>query len=221
MRVIIVGCGGVGSALAFQLSKKGHQVTIIDQYKFAFDNLPIDFKGKVIEGDVLTRNVWQRAEVDKADALAAVTSSDSLNVLVAHIAKTEFQVERVVARNIDPRQQSLQEAFNVPIVGAASWGAQRVEELLTDSPLHAALVDQQAGFAIYHLEIPASWDGRPLEVLLPKGHYELLSWTRNGKPITIESAAVLAGGDLIYLRAAPDEIEHLRNNLGPEQEKPA
>ncbi len=221
MRVIIVGCGGVGSALAFQLSKKGHQVTVIDQYKFAFDNLPIDFKGRVIEGDVLTRNVWQRAEVENADALAAVTSSDSLNVLVAHIAKTEFNVDRVVARNIDPRQQSLQEAFNVPIVGAASWGAQRVEELLTDSPLHVALIDHQAGFAIYHLEVPSSWDGHPYTELLPKGHFELLSWTRNGKPITIESTAVMAGGDLIYLRADPEEIERLRTHLGLEQEKPA
>ena len=123
MRVIVVGCGGVGSALAFQLFRKGHQVTIIDLNEAAFDNLPIDFKGRVIKGDVLAHNVWQRAEINNADVLAAVTGSDSLNALIAYIARTEYQVSRVVARNIDPRQQPLQEAFGIPIVGAASWGA--------------------------------------------------------------------------------------------------
>ena len=220
MRVIVVGCGMVGSALAFQLYKKGNQVTVIDRDGSGFDNLPIDFQGKVIEGDVLDRNVWQRAEIENADALAAVTNSDTLNVLVAHIAKTEFHVSRVVARNIDPRHQSLQEAFSIQIVGAASWGAQRVEELLTDTPLHAALIDHQAGFAIYHLQVPESWDGRPMGDLLPKNRYERLSWTRFGKPITIDDAQTLGTGDLIYLRADPLEIENLQSRLNSEQEKP-
>ena len=41
MRVVIVGCGQVGSALAYQFYTKGHQVTVIDQDQSAFDNLPI------------------------------------------------------------------------------------------------------------------------------------------------------------------------------------
>src|SRR3990172_13346263 len=99
MKVIVVGCGQVGSALAYQLNKMEHQVTVIDRNESAFDNLPIDFQGRTIEGDVLARNVLQRAEIEEADALAAVTSSDSLNALIALIARTEFQVSKVVARN--------------------------------------------------------------------------------------------------------------------------
>jgi trk system potassium uptake protein TrkA len=219
MRVIVVGCGGVGSELAFQLFKKGHQVTVIDQNEAAFENLPIDFKGRVIEGDVLARNVWQRAEIENADALAAVTSSDSLNALVAHIAKTEYKVARVVARNIDPRQQPLQEAFDIPIVGAASWGAQRIEELLTDIPLHAVLLDSQAGLWIYHLEVPARWHGHTLQELLPEDRYERLAWTRHKQTLPIDSTQALESGDLLYLRATPEEIETLRSRLSSEQEK--
>jgi trk system potassium uptake protein TrkA len=221
MRVIIVGCGGVGSALAFQLFKKGHQVTVIDQNDAAFDSLPIDFKGRVIEGDVLARNVWQRAEIENADALAAVTNSDSLNALVAHIAKTEYRVARVVARNIDPRQQSLQEAFDIPIVGAASWGAQRVEELLIDIPLHAILLDSQAGLLIYQLEVPVRWQGRPWQELLPEGHYEKLAWTRHEQTLSFDGPAKLESDDSLYLRAIPEEIEALRARLSSEQEKTA
>jgi trk system potassium uptake protein TrkA len=220
MRVIVVGCGGVGSALAFQLFREGHQVTIIDQNEAAFDNLPIDFKGRVIEGDVLAYNVWQRAEINNADVLAAVTGSDSLNALVAFIAKTEYQVSRVVARNVDPRQQALQEAFGIPVVGAASWGAQRVEELLTDIPLHAVLTDSQAGFVIYHLEVPAGWHGHAVQELLPEDRYEKLSWTRLGKPLAIDETNSIESGDLLYLRAIPEAIEALRSRLSSNQEKP-
>jgi trk system potassium uptake protein TrkA len=220
MRVIVVGCGEVGSALALQLFQKGHQVTIIDQNEAAFDNLPIDFKGRVIEGDVLARNVWQRAEIENADALATVTSSDSLNALIAHVARTEFKVSRVVARNNDSRQQPLQEAFGVPIVGAASWGAQQVEELLTDIPLHAVFTDNQTGFAIYHLEVPASWHGHSVQELLPRDRYEMLAWTRLGKPVPIDDLQTLESADLLYLRASPEEIIALRSRLSSEQEKP-
>ena len=187
----------------------------------AFDNLPIDFKGRVIEGDVLARNVWQRAEIENADALAAVTGSDSLNALVAHIAKTEFNVSRVVARNIDPRQLALQEGFGIPIVGAASWGAQRVEDLLTEIPLHEILLDGQAGLLIYHLEVPARWQGHALEDLLPADRYDRLSWTRLGQSLPIDNQRTLESGDLLYLKAIPEEIEALRNRLSSEQEKTA
>ena len=84
--------------------KKGRQVTVIDQDEEAFDNLSIDFHGRTILGDVLSRSVLRRAEIEHADALAAVTRSDSLNALAAHIARAEYKVARVVARNYDPRQ---------------------------------------------------------------------------------------------------------------------
>ena len=40
MRIIVVGCGQVGSALAYQLYKQGHLVTVIEQNEAAFDHLP-------------------------------------------------------------------------------------------------------------------------------------------------------------------------------------
>jgi 2-polyprenyl-6-methoxyphenol hydroxylase-like FAD-dependent oxidoreductase len=82
MKVIVVGCGRVGSALAYQLHREGHQVTVIDHDSAAFDQLSLDFRGRTIKGDVLDRNVLRRAQVEEADALAAVTRSDSLNALV-------------------------------------------------------------------------------------------------------------------------------------------
>lgn len=219
MRVIVVGCGQVGSALAYQLYKKGHQVTVIDQYVSTFDNLPIDFQGRIIEGDVLARNVLHRAEVETADALAAVTGSDTLNALVAHVARTEFQVSRVVARNCDPRKLPLQDAFGITVVGSASWGMQHIEELLSDAPLRAVFVDRNAIFTIYQLEVPKNWHGRTLQELVPEDRSRIMALTRAGQPLLVSSTQSLETEDVIYLSADPEEIEALRRRLSFQEER--
>jgi trk system potassium uptake protein TrkA len=218
MRVIIVGCGRVGSTLAYQLYKKKYQVTVIDKEASAFDNLPIDFQGRTIAGDVLARGVLHRAEIEDVDALASVTNSDTLNALVAHIARAEYQVSKVVARNYDPRQQPLQEAFGIPVVGSASWGAERIEDMLSDAPLVAIFSDPNSNIKIYQLEVPKNWSGRTMEELLPQDRSKVLSWTRAGQPLHISDKQSIEAGDLVYLNADQDEIQTLRGRLGIQQE---
>jgi trk system potassium uptake protein TrkA len=219
MRVIVVGCGRVGSALANQLYKKGHLVTVIDQKASAFDNLPVDFRGRTIEGDVLSRDVLHRAEIEDSDALAAVTSSDSLNALIAHIARTEYQVSKVVSRNYDPRQLLLQKAFDIPVVASASWGVQRIEELFSDDPLRVVLSDSQTNFAVYQLEVPEIWHGRSSQELLPEGRIKTIALRRADQTLPISNAQSLETGDLIYLSADPGEIEALRQRLVFQKER--
>jgi len=219
MRIIVVGCGRVGSTLAYQLYKNGHQVTVIDQDASAFDNLSIDFRGRIIEGDVLAQNVMHRAEIEDADALAAVTRSDSLNALISHIARTEYHVSRVVARNFDPRQQPLQEAFGIPVVGAASWGAQRIEELLSEAPLRHVFSNNSANLSVYQLEVPASWNTKSVHEFLPGNRFKLLAWIRAGQSLPIPDTQNLENGDFVILSAEPEEIEELRNRLDSHEEQ--
>jgi trk system potassium uptake protein TrkA len=218
MRVIVVGCGRVGSTLAYQLSKKGNQVVVIDKEFSAFDNLPLDFHGRTIEGDVLAQNVLHRAEVENADALAVVTNSDSLNALVAHIARTEYQVSKVVARNYDPTQRPLQEAFDISIVGSAGWGAQRIEDILSNDPLSLVYSDSITNFALYQLEVNKNWHGHLMQELLPAGRIMVVELKRRGQSMQISGSQTMETGDLIYLNADPIEIEALRKRLGSQQE---
>ena len=116
MFIVIVGCGRVGSELASGLSRKGHQVTIIDQVGSSFEHLPPDYHGRTIEAEVLSEDVLKNAGIEQAGGLAAVTNSDPVNA--------------VVGRNYDPRWQPLFEAFGLESVSSTAWGAQRIEELL-------------------------------------------------------------------------------------------
>ena len=220
MKIIVVGCGRIGSALADQLYKKGHQVTVIDQDVSAFDSLPVDFHGRTIKGDVLARNVLHLAEIEEADALAAVTSSDALNALAAYIAKTEYQVPRVVAWNYDLSQRPLQEAFGIPVTSSAGSGVQRIEELLSDAPLRPVFLSGDANLVIYQLDVPESWDQRFLQELLPGGQTRILAVARAGQPLPVSSPQSLLAGDIIYLNADPEEIEALQRRLSSQEGRP-
>src|SRR3972149_11008156 len=104
MRIVIVGCGRVGAELAESVSAKGHEVAVIDDRKETLQRLSANFRGRTLEGSGIDRQVLLRAEIDQADALAAVTSSDNINIVVARIAKEIYHVPIVVARTYNPHR---------------------------------------------------------------------------------------------------------------------
>jgi trk/ktr system potassium uptake protein len=137
MNIIVVGCGRVGAEVAYGLFRKGHKVTVIDQDSTAFRNLPEDFRGLTMRGDVLTQDVLLRAGIDNAQALAAVTPSDAVNTVLGHIARLVFKVPNVVVRNFDPRKRALHDAFGLQVISPVSLGASRIEEILAEPPKHS------------------------------------------------------------------------------------
>jgi len=107
MKVLIVGCGRVGSTLARQLDAEGHQVTIIDERMSAFRRLGDDFKGEAIVGTGIDESVLRRAGIENADCFASVTNGDNRNIMAAQIAKVVFNVPRVITRIYDPIREEV------------------------------------------------------------------------------------------------------------------
>ncbi|MSY76957.1 MAG: TrkA family potassium uptake protein, partial [Actinobacteria bacterium] len=107
MHVVIVGCGRVGSALARDLIEGGHSVAIIDRKAEAFTRLGADFAGQTVIGIGFDREVLIAAGIERAEAVAAVTSGDNSNILVARVARENFGIERVVARIYDPQRAAV------------------------------------------------------------------------------------------------------------------
>ena len=124
MQVIIMGCGRMGAELAYCLYQRGTQVTVVDQSPLAFNNLPQDFRGRTVEGDGLERDVLQRAGIEHAVGLAAVSSSDAVNAVVAHVARTVYRVPQVVVRNYEARWRQMHEIFGCARGYATNVGAQ-------------------------------------------------------------------------------------------------
>ena len=219
MNVIVVGCGRLGSILAYQLSKNGHQVTIIDQNEATFGNLPPDFRGRTIEGDILSRDVLHRAEFAHADALAVVTNYDTLNAVVAHMAKIVYHIPRVVVRNYDPRWKPFQEVFDLNIVSTAGWGMHRFEDLLLESPLQVIYTDGATKTAICQIVVPKSWQGRKLRELVPAEDFRTATIVRGSKIMQNSDEPTIIFGDVIYLTTNLERTLPLRQHIEKLMEK--
>ena len=87
MKIIIVGCGNVGSTLAEQLSREGHDITVVDAREQMVDNITNSCDVLGIVGNGASFNVLSEAGVAGAHLLIAVTGSDELNLLCCLIAK--------------------------------------------------------------------------------------------------------------------------------------
>ena len=107
MKVIIVGCGRVGSRLALALDQAGNEVTIIDERVAAFDRLGNDFHGNMVVGTGIDLGVLRRAGIEHTDAFASVTNGDNRNLMAAQIAQVVFRVPRVITRIYDPIREEV------------------------------------------------------------------------------------------------------------------
>lgn len=86
LSIIIVGCGKVGSTLVEQLSKEGHDITIIDKNRQKVQNLSDVYDVMGLVGNGASYSVQKEAGIDHADLLIAVTDSDELNLLCCTVA---------------------------------------------------------------------------------------------------------------------------------------
>ncbi len=89
LKIIIVGCGKVGSTLAEQLSGEGHDITMIDQNRQKLQNLTNFLDVMAIEGNGASFSTQISAGIKDADLMIAVTDSDELNLLCCILAKQE------------------------------------------------------------------------------------------------------------------------------------
>ena len=219
MNVIVMGCGRVGSDLATALSKDGHLVSVVDSTEKAFQNLPPDFKGKMVEGEMMSRDVLFRAGIEKADALAAVTNDDALNAVVAHVAQAIYDVKHVIVRNYDPDFRPLLEAFNLQVVSPNSWGSQRIQELILHADIQTIFSPGNGEVEIYEISIPDGWAGKHLSSMLPPKEVLAVSIARSGQAFLPEPDCMLEEGDVVYVSATCDGIEALRARLAKAGEK--
>lgn len=218
MRIVIIGCGRIGAQLAYSLFKRGHQVSVVDENVTSFNNLPPDFMGRVQEGDALNQEVLRRAGIEKCDGLAAVTDSDTLNVVICHIAQKEFNVANIVARNYDPHLRPLFESFNIQVISSTSWGSQRIEELLLDTDGRTVFSAGNGEVEVYEIEIPTAWNGKRISDLITCGECKPIALTRAGKAFLPETDTMINAGDILAVAATMEGIQDTRANLRRRQE---
>jgi trk system potassium uptake protein TrkA len=211
---IIVGCGRVGVELAQSISRQGRMVAVIDSNTRAFDRLGAEFQGRMVQGDALDADALRRAGIEGAHALAAVTSSDSANIVTARVARDLFHVPHVVARVYDPRRAPIYEKLGLQTIASSSWGALRIEQLLLHSGMESVCVAGNGEVQIYEITVPVAWHDRPVSELLPGGDAVLAALARGGRGQLAGGDLTLQSGDLLQVSATAAGAAALHARLG-------
>jgi trk system potassium uptake protein TrkA len=128
MFVIIMGCGRLGAQLATILEADGHEISILDIDKFAFDHLPPGFAGRKILGDGTDQDTLRRAGAERADAFVAATRGDNRNALAAQVARHVFGIERVGSVIFDPIREEVYRDLGLRTINPTKLEAQLLRE---------------------------------------------------------------------------------------------
>ena len=212
MNIIIVGCGRVGVELAISLHQN-HMVSVIDRNSSSFDRLGLHFSGRTVQGDAMDRTSLERAGIETADALAAVTSSDNVNAIVARIARDIFHVNHVVARIYNPRRAPIYEKLNLQTVSSSSWGAHRIEQLLVHPGMQSISSAGNGEVQVYELTVPSEWNGHKVSELVPMEYAIPVALARNGKGILPRGEIMLASQDILQVSSTPEGVKVLRERV--------
>jgi trk system potassium uptake protein TrkA len=206
MYVIIVGAGKVGLNLARELLDKQHEVTLIESYRPRYLSIEEELEHVVQYGDGTELWVLERAGIQRADLVVAVTGDDEDNMLVCQVAKEKYLCDRIIARVNNPRNLQHFKLLGIqPVVSATDLILRLIEHEVPRYGLVHLLALEEEELEIIELEVssdsPAA--GQTIsQVSLPDGSL-IISVLREGKGFVPKADTVIEAGDEVLLVLDP------------------
>jgi trk system potassium uptake protein len=202
MYVVIVGAGKVGWNLARELIAKRHEVTVVEADLARFGVVEQELEHSAQYGDGSELWVLERAGIERADLVVAVTGDDEDNILISQVAREKYGVTRVVARCNNPRNLQHFELLGVkPAISATDLILRLIEHEVPKYGLVHLLDLPEERLEIIELEVANGSDaaGRKVKELgLPDGSL-VISILRDGGGFVPHGDSVVEAGDEVLL----------------------
>ena len=115
-KIIVIGCGRLGSNIASLLYREGNDVILLDNSVKAFDKLMNSFGGYEIVGDATDLEVLEGAFVKQAKEVVIVTGNDNINLYLAHICFHLYDVPNIYIRQEDDNMKKLMENTTIKAI---------------------------------------------------------------------------------------------------------
>jgi trk system potassium uptake protein len=216
MYILIAGGGKVGSNLTATLLKLGHEVTLVDNDRGRYPALELRFGSLVHQGDATEVSVLERAGVERADLVIAVTGDDEDNLVACQLARDKYGAPKVIARVNDPRNQAHFEMLDINLtVSTTSTILTLIEHELPQHELLTLVDLRREGLEIVELVIAAGSPaaGRPVRELNLPDQARLISISRDGISEIAVGESELRPGDSVLAILAPSAKEQFRRAL--------
>ena len=223
MRVAIAGAGNVGRSIALELLGNGHQVLLVEREPRAMkvDTVP---GAEWLLADACELETLVQAGIQTCDVVVAATGDDKVNLVVSLLAKTEFGVDRVVARVNHPKNEWLfNESWGVDVsVSSPRLLAAVVEEAVSVGDLVRLLTFRKGGANLVELTLAddAPLVGKLIGAVPWPDDSALVAVLREGRVVLPTPDAALEGGDELLLVATSEVEAELNALLGGHALKP-
>jgi trk system potassium uptake protein TrkA len=206
MYVIIVGAGKVGRNLARELIAKDQEVTLIESSRSRYLSIEEEFEHVAQYGDATELWVLERAGVQRADLVIAVTGDDEDNMLVCQVAKEKYLCDRIIARVNNPRNYEHFKLLGIqPAVSATDLILRLIEHEVPRYGLVHLLALEEERLEIIELEVgvgaPAVGE-RVSDIDLPEGSL-IISVLRGGAGFVPKADTMIEAGDEVLLVLDP------------------
>jgi trk/ktr system potassium uptake protein len=214
MHVIIVGCGRAGAALAARLDAEGDAVCVVDVDPRARELLAPSFHGSYVRGSGMQRRVLDEAGVGRADALVALTQSDSLNIVLARVARDVYHVPHVVGRLGDVEHSLVAVDLGLDMVTTVRLVTDRIYRSLRHRPLDPAYSFGNGESVLVRAPAPAYLSGRLVREFNVEAEIAVVEITRGGHSIVPGPRTTIVERDLLSFVVATGAMDRLKGFLG-------
>ena len=219
MFVIIAGGGRTGSHLAALLLSQGHEVRLVEARADTLVNLHRELPTEAIfEGDPTDPATLMAAGIERAHVLAAVTSSDSDNLIIASLARFQYSVRRIIGRVNNPRNAWLFTAdFGVDVcLNQADIMAKLIEEEMSVGDMMTLLKLRRGNYSFVEEKIhPQAFAvGRAIQELPLPEHCIISGILRHGEMVLPRGATRLEAGDEVLALVDEEARDTLARLLG-------
>jgi trk system potassium uptake protein TrkA len=206
MYVLVAGAGKVGWNLARELIAKGHEVTLVEHNRRRYLIVEQELEHAVQYGDATELWILERAGIQRADMVIAVTGDDEDNMLICQVAKEKYLVDRIIARVNNPRNLQHFKLLDIlPAVSATDLILRLIEHEVPKYGLVHLLDLEEEQLEIIEMEVtddaPAA--GRKvIDIDLPDGSL-IISVLREGGGIVPKGDTIIEAGDEVLLVLDP------------------
>jgi len=202
MFVIIAGGGRTGAQLANLLISQDHEIRVIENRADVLERIHQELPTEsIIEGDPLEMHVLELANIQRADALAACSTSDEMNLTLCYIARTQYKVPRTIARVNNPRDAWLFDSkFHVDVaVNQAEILASLIQEEMSLGDMITLLKLRRGNYSLVEEKIVpgARAVGMAIKDLTLPEHCVIAAIIRKGEVMIPRGVTIFEVGDEI------------------------